>query len=254
MPQSSKPSHGSRRSSSLVPSKPPSSALAVPDRLMLGDHEIRPIEVLEIPERHTYSDGPWETEPDRVAWIDAQTGYPCLILRQETGALAGYVAVSPSHPLWAFEKDAIPTDLGLEAHLGIDYAALCQEGEPAEVRICHPHEISMPVMRKGQQRPGERDSDDAGSPAAWWFGFICDKPCDYLPEGYSRNLEEREDGPRIYRDLAYVGEQTIRLARQLKALEGDPLVYCGNPADRDVPVAKRSRARIKPRAEGGRHE
>jgi len=33
---------------------------------------------------------PWKTEPNYLKWIDAATGYPCMIWRVDhTGALAG---------------------------------------------------------------------------------------------------------------------------------------------------------------------
>jgi hypothetical protein len=116
--------HGRSKGRSLVPSKPRPTALALPERLTLGHHEIRPEQVLNIPERRPYGEGPWENEPDRVAWRDAATGYACLILRQENGTLAGYVSIGSSHPLWCYERDAIPAELGVTPHRGLDYMTL----------------------------------------------------------------------------------------------------------------------------------
>lgn len=254
MPKSTKPPSGgaSSKSRSLVPTKSQSVALAVPERLILGGQEIHPEEMLRIPERHPYGDGPWRDEPDRLVWTDAESGYSCLILRQAAGELAGYVAVGPSHPLWAFECDAIPTALGIKPHAGIDYAAACDEGAPRSVSICHPHGPQLRSRRERPQGPGKQDSDATGSPAAWWFGFRCDKAEDLLPEGYARNDEEREDGPRTYRDLTYVAKQTVSLARQLKALESAPPI--GRTSDDGgVPLPLENKVQIRLPGNGGGH-
>ena len=47
--------------------------------------------------------GPWMNEPDKKQWQDAETGYPCLIVRNNGGALCGYVGVPESHPLYGVE-------------------------------------------------------------------------------------------------------------------------------------------------------
>jgi hypothetical protein len=50
-------------------------------------------------DKHLWGDGPWVTEPDRVQWLDEETGYWCLARRNwHTGGWCGYVAISPSHP------------------------------------------------------------------------------------------------------------------------------------------------------------
>lgn len=48
--------------------------------------------------REMWPVGPWTTEPDRISWIDASTGYPCLIVRNRMGGLCGYVGLSDAHP------------------------------------------------------------------------------------------------------------------------------------------------------------
>ena len=50
------------KSRSLVPSAPRSTPIALPERLILGDHEIQPEEVLQIPERRPFGEGIWKGE------------------------------------------------------------------------------------------------------------------------------------------------------------------------------------------------
>lgn len=252
MPKSTKPrrSRAGGKSRSLTSVKPQSTALALPDTLRLGVHHIRPEQILRIPERRPYGEGPWESEPDRVAWIDDETSYPCLILRQPDGTLAGFVAVGPDHPLWCFERDAIPAGLGIKVHAGIDYAAICREDDPPSVRICHPGDNA--ARRNVASTPGTADIDVDGSHAAWWFGFNCNKASDFLPEGYALNDEDREDGPREYRDIAYVADQTVSLARQLNALDGNAPIGNEGSAVTGVPLALEDRSKALKLRKGGR--
>ena len=253
MPKSTRPPIGGARSKSrsLVPSKPRPTALAMPERLRLGDHEIRPDQVLHIPDRRPYGEGPWENEPDRVAWTDATTGYACLILRQRNGALAGYVAIGSSHPLWCYERDAIPPELGITPHRGLDYAALCDQYEAPEVRICHVGH----GQRAQQTTPLSADSDAAGHADAWWFGFTCDKVGDLLPKGNSRNDKNREDGPRHYRDMNYVADQVVQLAGKLSALGDHGSSIDGDSApEHGVPLTLEPKPKALLPRKGGRHE
>ncbi len=224
---------------SLVPVASRSTAIALPERLILGDHAIDPEHITQIPERRPYGEGPWRDEPDRIAWRDHVTGYSCLILRQADGTLSGYVAVTQLHPLWCYERDAIPADLGISPHRGLDYSALCDQDAPPMLQICHVHHHT----RSRQHVPTTADSDASGDRDAWWFGFNTDKPGDLLPHGYARNDHNREAGQKVYRDLAYVAGEVVDLAATLKALEdqtaslgsgvasgtGVPLVLDGKP-------------------------
>ena len=44
--------------------------------------------------------GPWQDEPDKAQWVDEDTGMDCLLVRNRSGALCGYVAVPEGHPLY----------------------------------------------------------------------------------------------------------------------------------------------------------
>jgi len=252
MPKSTKPPRGRAggKSRSLVATKPKSVALAVPQRLVLGDHDIHPEQILQIPERRPYGEGPWLDEPDRVAWRDAATGYSCLILRQRDGALAGFVGVGPSHPLWCFERDAIPPTLGISAHYGIDYAALCDPTRPSHLQICH---VRHATGRQHQASMSNRpDLADGRSIDAWWFGFACNSVGDFLPLDPSHNNTSREDGPKTYRDIGYVASEVIELASKLRALEDQTPCAVGPGAYTGVPLALESKPQALLPRKGGR--
>lgn len=157
-------------------------------------------------ERAQWGDGPWRDEPDKVSWTDPATGRPCLIHRGPGGALCGYVAVDPGHPLHGigFTDDAMPV---LDVHCGVSYSEGCQDSPDESSGICH-----VPA-------PGAPDN-------VWWFGFHCASFRDvepstaaFLAEVLGSNpLRQRLSDGQTYRDVAYVIGQCERLARQLTEL------------------------------------
>ena len=54
-------------------------------------------------DKSEWEDGAWQTEPDKIQYMDEEFGFPCLILRNQLGALCGYVGVPSTHK--AFEQD-----------------------------------------------------------------------------------------------------------------------------------------------------
>lgn len=147
-----------------------------------------------------YGLGPWLDEDDHVLF--EHEGFPCIIHRFEThGALCGYVAVPPGHPMHGKDYG----DVAVDVHGGLTYAESCQ-GE-----ICH------------VAKPGEPDD-------VWWFGFDTVHSGDLAPGHMNTMLQMRglldgmfnDLGARgatdVYRDQAYVTEQVKSLAGQLKAM------------------------------------
>ena len=177
----------------------------------IAGKKIEATQILHVPERHPSGDGPWQQEPDKLAWVDASTGLPCTILRQEDGVLGGYTGVGEDHPLFGFEVDAVPGALGISPHGGLDYAAPCEDG-PAEITVCHP-------IMADRKRPGRgKDSDDGSAhQPLWWFGFQCDRNHDLVPGRPVNANDLGAENGRVYRDIAYVYSQTCRLARLLRA-------------------------------------
>lgn len=143
---------------------------------------------------------PWLNEPDRELWKDTVTGLDCLIRRGPSGALCGYVAVGPAHPLygqgyWGYdyadEWDPNHPINQITVHGGLTYAAPC-DGDK-EQGICH-----VPG-------PGEPDE-------AWWFGFDCAHGGDICPAHIQHVPAFRDD---VYRDFEYVRGEVTSLAKQL---------------------------------------
>lgn len=161
---------------------------------------------------------------DKVAWRDAATGFECIIMRETPGGyLRGFVGVEPGHPLYGFEHDAIPPELGIEVHGGLTYSAVCQAGPSPQRRliyevrrICHVPVGYAPVANATDHRPAHDD--------AWWFGFDCNHVYDVVP-GDRRDRERflgAETGA-VLRDEGYVYDQVVDLAAQLRAIaDGRP--------------------------------
>jgi hypothetical protein len=154
--------------------------------------------------RADWPPGPWDDEPDKMQWQDSDTGLPCLIVRNHSGALCGYVGVPEGHPWHGKDYEHV----GARVHGGITYANHCQAG-PEEHAICH-----VPA-------PGEPDT-------VWWLGFDCAHSGDYCPglDAALRKFREMTPALRssafthadhnIYRDIAYVKAECASLARQAK--------------------------------------
>jgi hypothetical protein len=164
-------------------------------------------------DKSTRGDGPWQTEPDKLQWIDGATDLDCLIVRNRLGALCGYVGVPPEHP-WHGKDHGEKVIAGgdewdgcidglMDVHGGLTYAASCQENAPEEDGICH-------VAAPGR------------SPEMWWFGFDCVHSGDQSPGSEARDRELGYAPIRFpgesYRTVGYVRWQCAKLAEQLAAI------------------------------------
>ena len=144
-----------------------------------------------------FAEGPWSDEPDKKQWSDPETGLPCLIVRNNLGALCGYVGVPSQHPYYGISGE----DLELDVHGGITFTRKCNESADPSVGICHLVE------------PGEDDN-------VWWIGFDCCHCNDLTPS----ILSVREKLPRItfldetYKNIEFVEAEVTRLAQQLATL------------------------------------
>lgn len=143
--------------------------------------------------RVKWGSGPWQSEPDKAQWIHA--GLDCLIVRNDMGALCGYVGVPNGHPLHGKDYDQAHDLAEIDVHGGLTYARDCAG------KICHVPE---------QGRPDH----------VWWLGFDCAHLGDFVPSSNSLRsfgLSRRRD--EVYRDLAYVKAEVERLADQFAGLK-----------------------------------
>lgn len=149
-------------------------------------------------EKAGWADGPWRDEADKQQWIDESTGLDAMYRRcTDGGYLCGYVGVEQGHPLFGWRHDAIPTELGVTAHRGIDESGICEGGDEAMAR-CHVPEAGRP--------------DDV-----WWLGFRCNHRGDLSPMDAHRDATGA-----IYADVPYVKAQVGRLARALADVAAPP--------------------------------
>lgn len=212
----------------------PSSALVKTEATKLypiAGTTIVPTQLFRVPSRQPAGDGPWRSEPDKLAWIDKATGYPCIILRGKYGALSGYVAVNPVHSLFGYNYRAVPAALGIKPHGGLNYSAECDQATEERVSVCHLHQPTTGEARRTRGEP-ERPAANADE---WWFGFSCDKSYDYVPRRDPIHMSP-ENG-QTYRDENYVFEQCTDLAAQLAAADAPTDnasaedAVCGVPLD-----------------------
>ena len=163
-------------------------------------------------DKRDWGPGPWQDEPDKIQWKDEITGFPCLMVRNHSGAWCGYVGVAEGHPWFGKFYD----DVEAHAHGGLTFSGHCQvEPDPAR-GVCHIPE------------PGDPDN-------VWWLGFDCSHHNDYAPA--SAILREIMKGCP-YRDQEYVTRQVTRLAVQaadartrIKELTHDPQEGANHPAE-----------------------
>lgn len=147
--------------------------------------------------------GEWQQEPDKMQWADEATKLPCLIVRNQLGALCGYVGVFKGHPY--FEKEY--RDINCEVHGGLTFSDFCEpHPENKEHGICH-------IVSEGE--------DDH----VWWLGFDCAHADDIVPSYF----EAKKSIPALtffmgeygeaYKNIDYVKNECRELAEQLVSIK-----------------------------------
>lgn len=182
-----------------------------------------------------YGQGPWKDESTKIAWTDPATGYPCIILRQRTGELGGYVGVDPGHALAGWMADALPGSINEGLHQNVSYSAACQEKVPERLSICHvPPRPIAPSQAQHREKAQASAGHDHSADLAWWFGMVMNGPQDYVPRLATSGVGSGR-GP-IYRDEAFVCAQVTALAGKLKAI--DDLAKGGSASAASPPRAE----------------
>lgn len=169
-----------------------------------------------VEDRTGWGPGPWDGEPDKVVWIDPETGLDCMARRGGGGSWCGYVGVKAAHP-WhgkgystcladpcdnEFCYEHSPESI-IDVHGGLTFSGACHDDGNPESDICH---ISPEPV--------------------WWFGFDCAHAHDLRPrEMVYRNMvgstwpEPPAGYEEIYKPLPYVVAETTRLAEQIAAVQ-----------------------------------
>lgn len=170
----------------------------------------------------TRADGVWLGEADKIAWVDPESGYECIVMRNNPrGFLSGYVGVPEGHPLFGWDHAAIAHDLGIDVHGGLTYSRICDEGpSPRRRLVTEVHRICHVI-----EAPLEHATAHRAHSGQWWFGFQCDHVYDVVPG--ERTGAQRFMGAEThaeYRDDAYVVREVRNLATQLRAIaDGRPV-------------------------------
>ncbi len=68
--------------------------------------------------KENWPPGPWHNEPDKDEWVDEATGLKCQIIRNELGALCGYVGVPDTNQHFGKHYDEVDVD----THGGLTYS------------------------------------------------------------------------------------------------------------------------------------
>lgn len=214
-----RPIKSARKGSDVVKSELPDGLLnSQPVAYPVADITITALQIYHNPDRKPHENGPWNNEADKVAWVDAETGLGCIMLRQQDGTISGYVSVPPHHPLFGYQADAVPVAISSTVHGGLTYGKACEVnrfdrkawGKPREERytVCHVTHVRLVQKYRTVQTTEDEFHEDL-----WWFGFDTSHPGDLVPK--SRNERHKGD---VYRDQAFVYANCIALARKLKSV------------------------------------
>jgi len=138
-----------------------------------------------VPEKASWPEGVWTKEPDAVVF--EHRGFWCAVARHPVqGNLVGYVRVPKGHPWYgATDRQLYDAGVCVDVHGGLSYTAFGEDG----------------------------DTD------GWYLGFDCAHYLDFSPNPRC-HFGEISNG--VYRDVGYVYEQCLSLARQAEAAEPLP--------------------------------
>lgn len=166
-------------------------------------------------DHHPLGSGPWKGEPDKFAWTDKATGYPCVVVREYTGEYGAHVGVPLTHSLSGYKAKAVPGEISEGLHRPISRAEPCQRNAPEPVSICHISARIAYGQRMAAMNPPQEDD-------AWWLGMAFDGPRDLVPLRGERKLAAERG--ETYRDAQFAFQQATLLARRLH--DWDKLGHC----------------------------
>ena len=191
-------------------------------------------------DKSAWGPGPWQEEPDKRQWQDEATGLPCLIVRNNGGALCGYVGVPKGHPDHGKDYDAVDVDV----HGGLTFADTCVKLTPdawekSRARLEGRRDEAKEYPRGDAARDIAEWSGAMGSYEAWldkargryichlpepgepddvwWLGFDCAHLGDTTPAYDAQDSGRRFARDGYYKNFCYVEAQVRSLAEQLAA-------------------------------------
>lgn len=182
--------------------------------------------------RVNWPEGEWDDEKDVYAFLDEETGLPCMIIRSQFGALNGYVAIPEGHPLHG------ETSVDGQVHGGVTWTSeslYIPYLPKAAIEYCEEH-ARIPKDDSYQRL-------EVGIKGFWWLGFDCGHygdlqpgltamlvSCSKRPSSTFQSLTEGQ----TYKNLDYVRGQVEKLARELHKIAPD-LMEGGIEADDLLP-------------------
>jgi hypothetical protein len=158
--------------------------------------------------------GPWQHEPDKVQWVDADSGLDCLAVRNTLGNWCGYVGIPRDHP-WA--GAASYDDVSAAVHGGLTFGPHpCTAYDPKRWRDAGAFEASAICHVPFAGRP-----DDV-----LWLGFDCAHAGDLsMIDRHTHELMADLDAGTTYQ---VVGPEGVRCETpDPTGLPADPAVYAG---------------------------
>ena len=132
-------------------------------------------------DKSDWAEGPWKDEIDYEKWVEPNTGYTCVIGRNIPfgGIWCGYVQVPKENKFYGMSYEQLPKKI--LAHGGMTF------GDVGTFTTCLTLECG------------------------WWLGFDCAHALDVCPLRLDKIHKNAE-----YRDINFVKNNCIELARQLK--------------------------------------
>jgi hypothetical protein len=162
-------------------------------------------------DKSEWGPGAWQDEPDKVQWIDDETGLDCLLHRGPGGYWCGYVGVDQGHPWHGVEYSECASEPKceeawcghspeclVEVHGGLTFSDSCAESDDESEGICHVAEDGRPDH-------------------VWWFGFDCGHSGDFSPKYAGLGLGFLT-GDETYKGRMYVEGYVRSLAKQLEEI------------------------------------
>lgn len=161
-------------------------------------------------DKNVFGPGPWMSEPDRVWYLDDETGFYCLIYRHHhLGCLSGYIGIPKGHP-WHYQNLAQLSYLNV--HGGITYAE--NNGFNMNSYYSLQHKFVGPLIETHSNLDGKLVLE----PSLWLVGFDTCHFMDLVPA--FANMPKMTRQVQDYKDVSYMEDELKSLCKQaLEALD-----------------------------------